>query len=1561
MKKITLWLFALFTCWQLSAQTTVTIGTGTTNATGGTNGNPIYRSSAGSTFNFSQSIQLLTAADLAAAGVTAGSTISKIAFYKNDAFTMAAGRTATMNIYLKNSSATALTTASNFATWTTGSTNCYSNNTVAAANFPTAAGWVEFTFSTPFNYSGGAIETALDWAINTGTGSATTGAFSWLYTASPAIQAVGTSAGAAIGTANLATSQLRQYNTQITFSTTPCSGIPTPGNTVAPSPICSGSSATLSLQNATVGSGVTYQWYMNGLAISGANSGVYVIPSVTSINNYYCEVTCGGNTGVSSTVAVGPTLLTAPTTVETFTTYLPTCWLFGDNGDLATGPATFGTNTWKNDGFANSATTGSIAYNHYTTGANDWIISPVINIPSVGYELKFDASLTEWNGITAPATAWDAGDVLEVLVSTTGLDNWSVIYTIDNANPPANAGSTIAVDLDAFASQNIRIAYRVFSGPTDGADDTDIFVDNFTVLLSPTCPDQTGLIVGGITATGANTSWDDLSAGGALGYEYAITTSATPPATGTAIGATFNIASGLTPQTVYYLHVRASCATGTFGNWATTSFTTACVPVTSLPWNEGFEGLATGDNIFPACWGFVNTTSVWNIETFPVANTGANSLGRNWGTDGWAFTPSFTLNAGTSYRLSYYMRTQDTTVGYDVTTTVGSGQTVVDMTTTLGTPLVGYQGPSWNKFNFEFTPTTTGDYSFGVHVVAGFAPNGINFDDFRVELSPTCPDQTGLVVGGITATGANTSWDDLSAGGALGYDYAITTSATPPASGTATASTFYVASGLTPQTLYYLHVRASCAAGTFGNWSTVPFTTACVPVVALPWNEGFEGLATGNNIFPPCWGFVNTASVWNIETFPVANTGANSLGRTWSTDGWAFTPSFTLNAGTSYRLSYYMRTQDTTVGYDVTTTVGSGQTVVDMTTTLGTPLVGYQGPSWNKFNFEFTPTTTGDYSFGVHVVGPNPPNGINFDDFRVELTPTCPDQTGLVVGGITATGANTSWDDLSAGGALGYEYAITTSATSATSATPPATGTATASTFYVASGLSPQTVYYLHVRATCTPGSFGNWSTVPFTTACAPIASLPWIENFDAITVPALPQCWLEENGSWETSNETGFNTARSGANYLRDNWSATNEFMWTPGFDLVAGISYDFSSWIQGDGDTSWTVDFYANNAQNSAGATQLGGQYAVPGTVTFAIQPYAQVTRSFVPATSGTYYFGYRVNEATGNPWYVAVDDVEVKLSPSCPAPNASASGVTDVAANLNWAAVPSAAIGYEYVLDNVATDPVAGTATTAITYAATGLTPSTTYYFHIRTVCSAGNYSTWSTISFTTVATPPVNDNCATALVLTPGAIFATSPQIATNVGATNSAPTPAPTCGIFAGGDVWYTVTVPASGNITIETQANGTSLVNDTQFTVYSGSCGTFTQVGCDDEGGVGSFSLLALTGRPAGEILYVHAYIYNNSQIGTYQISAYDASLSASSFDKSTFVAYPNPVKDVLNLSYKSVISNVKVVNLLGQEVLNTKTNTNDVQVNMSVLNAGAYIVNITVEDTVHTLKVIKE
>ncbi|CAM4382887.1 T9SS type A sorting domain-containing protein [Flavobacterium terrigena] len=1028
----------------------------------------------------------------------------------------------------------------------------------------------------------------------------------------------------------------------------------------------------------------------------------YTLPALTSGTTYYVKVipynANGDATGCTETSFTTCGAITTLPHLEPFTTFLPNCWTEADNGDLAVGPATVGAGSWLVDGLGNVGTTGAIRVTLDATGDNDWVVSPEFTIPAAGYELKFIAAANQSGATTAPTTAWESDDSIEVLVTTTGMTNWTPIFIYNDGNVPSNTGSINTIDLSSFSAQTVRFAFRAIEGATNGSASVDFSVDNFEIRLTPTCPDQTGLTVNNITGSGANTSWDDTSGTGAIGYQYAITTSATPPASGTGTTNTYYIASGLNPQTVYYLHVRSECAGSTFGNWGTTTFTTGCAPIASLPWTENFDALTTGTNVFPACWGYTNTTSTWSISTTPTAYSGANSLRRTWSTDGWAYTPMATLTAGVSYRFSYYVRTNDNVVGYDITVGVGNSQDSAAMNTTLST-VAGYQGPAWVRVNHEFTPTVTGDYSFGVHVVAPVSPNGINFDNFRLELSPTCPDQTGLVVGNISSSGADTSWDDMSALGAVGYEYAVTTSATPPASGTQTTATFYIASGLLPQTVYYLHVRSECAGSTYGVWATTTFTTACVPL-ALPWLENFDALTPGTNVFPNCWNYSNTTSTWSISTTPTAYSGANSLRRTWSTDGWAFTPMFTLTAGTSYTFSYFVRTNDTTVGYDVTVGVGNSQNSAAMNTTLST-VVGYQGPAWTLVSLEYTPTVSGDYSFGVHVVAPLAPNGINFDNF---------------------------------------------------------------------------------------------------------------------------------------------------------------------------------------------------------------------------------------------------------------------ELKLTPACPAPLASASGVTDAAANLSWAAVPSAALGYEYVLDNVATDPAgSGTSTMALAYPASGLNASTLYYFHIRSVCSAGTYSTWSTVSFTTLATPPVNDNCSNATVLTPGATFATNPLVATNVGATGSTET-APGCASYSGGDVWYSVLVPASGSITLETDTNTGTTITDTGLAVYSGACGALVLVECDDDDGTnGNFSLVALTGRTPGELLYVRAWEYGNDTFNTFKISAYDASLSSSSFDRSTFVAYPNPVKDVLNLSYKSTISNVRVINLLGQEVLNTKTNANDVQVNMSALTAGAYIVNITVDDTVHTIKVIKE
>ncbi|MBK8600577.1 MAG: T9SS type A sorting domain-containing protein [Flavobacterium sp.] len=62
-----------------------------------------------------------------------------------------------------------------------------------------------------------------------------------------------------------------------------------------------------------------------------------------------------------------------------------------------------------------------------------------------------------------------------------------------------------------------------------------------------------------------------------------------------------------------------------------------------------------------------------------------------------------------------------------------------------------------------------------------------------------------------------------------------------------------------------------------------------------------------------------------------------------------------------------------------------------------------------------------------------------------------------------------------------------------------------------------------------------------------------------------------------------------------------------------------------------------------------------------------------------------------------------------------------------------------------------------------------------------------------------------------------------------------------------------------------------------------------------------------------------------------------------------------------MNLSYDKNISSVAVFNLLGQEVMIKSINANQSQIDMSGLTVGTYLVKVTADNQVMTIKVIKE
>lgn len=124
-----------------------------------------------------------------------------------------------------------------------------------------------------------------------------------------------------------------------------CVGVPTPGNTIASSnAICLGTSVTLSLQNLTTGSGVTYQWFSSpdGVTYSPIASATNPTYSTnpTAATYFMCEVTCASG---PSTTASTPVYVTFANEV---TATIPAARCGTGTVDLSATPSSGATINW---------------------------------------------------------------------------------------------------------------------------------------------------------------------------------------------------------------------------------------------------------------------------------------------------------------------------------------------------------------------------------------------------------------------------------------------------------------------------------------------------------------------------------------------------------------------------------------------------------------------------------------------------------------------------------------------------------------------------------------------------------------------------------------------------------------------------------------------------------------------------------------------------------------------------------------------------------------------------------------------------------------------------------------------------------------------------------------------------------------------------------------------------------------------------------------------------------------------------------------------------------------
>jgi hypothetical protein len=154
------------------------------------------------------------------------------------------------------------------------------------------------------------------------------------------------------------------------------------------------------------------------------------------------------------------------------------------------------------------------------------------------------------------------------------------------------------------------------------------------------------------------------------------------------------------------------------------------------------------------------------------------------------------------------------------------------------------------------------------------------------------------------------------------------------------------------------------------------------------------------------------------------------------------------------------------------------------------------------------------------------------------------------------------------------------------------------------------------------------------------------------------------------------------------------------------------------------------------------------------------------------------------------------------------------------------------------------------------------------------------------------PPPHDLCTNAIKITVNNTCTNNNF--TNQNATATAGPPAFTCGNPGAviKDIWYKLTIPSSGNVTIETSQVSGGLT-DVLIQVYSGTCGSLAAIACDDNNGAGNHALLNVTGRTAGEEIWVRLVDTNSDQEGTFNICAYDPSVPCHP-DLAAMVAFYN-------------------------------------------------------------------
>lgn len=1215
------------------------------------------------------------------------------------------------------------------------------------------------------------------------------------------------------------------------------------------------------------------------------------------------------------------------------------------------------------------------------------------------------SSLTDWEPVANLTQVYSGG------ITTDGTPGWK---TISLATPFVYNGTSnlvVAVDEnqelwdnydDRFYNSAVTESRSIFyyhdydnidpASPPEAYEIIDFVPNIIFDGITQACPTPFYVAMSNVTTTTATVSWQAPTNVPAEGSGYYLSTSSIPPTASST--ATDNVLSGssidiedLLPETVYYIWVRNNCGDDLYSAWSSlTSFKTDCLPVANF--SENFDGIEVP--VLPSCWNKILTgeglSPYAKIETRSSQSQSPSNSVMLASSDSNVTLANIilaspnlsTLSSGT-HRLRLYAK--------------GNGNLQVGTLSTNDNSAIFTEIPdgdidtngTFTQYVVDFSSYTGTDHYVGIRLASPSA--SVYIDNVIWEVSPSCPDVTDIFVPFVETTDATISWTSGNPVPTVSWDVAIG-SATDEDPNTLpfvnSTTTTKDISELSANTDYRVWVRTVCNSEN-GAWiGPVAFRTACLPTANF--YENFNTIATPD--LPNCWSKIlrgdNLSEYSWVETtqysdiFPEPNISMQLYN---DDSGPAaelllVSPnlSTTLPLGT-YRLKFYAkRGEEDVASLDIVTLDSNTATAVaNLIQTVEL------SETTTQYVVNFDNYTGTDPYIGIRLNTTATYESVFIDNILWEIIPSCPDVTQVNVPATLPDGATINWTGT--GAEVSWDVAVG-SATDTNPAILPFENFETNTTNI--SELLDDTNYNVWVRSVCAGNDKGAWiGPVGFKTACLPVAT--FTEDFETSTTPGLPSCWnkiirgetVSDYAEIETSPWSNMPDPTTAVIMKTSNSTATDDII------LVSPMVTTLSA-------GNYRLKFKAKGVST----LQVGTLNANTDTAVFT--NVENVTTTDIPTqyvvefttdTGTDTYIGIRVDSAVEYT-YVEIDNIVWQPIPLCPDVTLlEKTGTTMTSATIAWSA-NNAELWEVAIGATTVTDPSTLTATEVSNPEHTfeDLTAGTSYNVWVRAICEAslGN-GAWE-------GPFVVTSQClGTSVPYIEDFETADNPDLPGCTSSLNLADAPS----------TWYTNYYPGYGfeNSTLTylgdlyTDANawfftrGINLTAGESYTVsyrYGGaSTDTFfynnnlkvmygTEAAASDmtlpiaeylDFGLDAPVSETVTITPPTTGVYYfgfNVFSPNNSYYMYIDDIKIESALSGSEFDSAKFNYYPNPVKDILNISYINDITSVSIYTILGQEVMTKSVNNNLAKIDMSSLAQGTYLVKVISGSLIKNIKVIK-